>query len=136
MESVAKSVESSSKAIAFGNLLMNFVLGGVLQELFAVMTKLQIMLHLLIVNVQIPPQTLIFFKGLLGMVTFQLIDLSPYVTRLFRLEDHASELVNYNLEYLGYSSTYFVINMGNIILMLLVNFCVIIFIAIAQKCQN
>ena len=70
------------------------------------------------------------------MVTFQLIDLSPYVTRLFRLEDDVSELVNYNLEYLGYSSTYFVINMGNIILMLLVNFCVIIFIGIAKKCQN
>jgi hypothetical protein len=55
MTAVANAVESSSKAIALGNLVMNFFLGGVLQELFAVMTKLQIMLHLLIVNVQIPP---------------------------------------------------------------------------------
>jgi len=67
---VASAVGNSSKAIAFGNMLMNFILGGVLGEMFAVMTKLQIMLHLLIINVQIPPQTLIFFKGLLGMVTF------------------------------------------------------------------
>ena len=70
MEGLANAVGNSSKAIAIANLVMNFVLGGVLAELFAVMTKLQIMLHLLIINVQIPPQTLIFFKGLLGMVTF------------------------------------------------------------------
>ena len=70
VEAMANAVGNSSKAIAIGNLVLNFVLGGVLQELFAVMTKLQIMLHLLIINVQIPPQTLIFFKGLLSMVTF------------------------------------------------------------------
>jgi hypothetical protein len=70
MEGLANAVGNSSKAIAITNLLMNFVLGGVLSELFAAMTKLQIMLHLLIINVHIPPQTLIFFKGLLGMVTF------------------------------------------------------------------
>lgn len=55
MESLASAVGNSSKAVAFGNLLLNFLLGGALQELFAVMGKLQIMLHLLIVNVEIPP---------------------------------------------------------------------------------
>ena len=51
MEGLANAVGNSSKAIAIANLVMNFVLGGVLAELFAVMTKLQIMLHLLIINV-------------------------------------------------------------------------------------
>jgi hypothetical protein len=63
---------------------------------------------------------MIFFKGLLGMVTFQVIDLSPYVAKIFRLGDNELGLVNNNLYFLGYQSQYFVLNMGNILMMLVI----------------
>lgn len=71
------------------------------------------------------------------MVTFQIIDLSPYVSKLFKLDSSdSSGIVNQNMVYLGYTSTYFVFNMGNVIVMLLVNLLVICFIGISQKCKH
>ena len=54
---------------------------------------------------------------------------------MFKLDSSdSSGIVNQNMVYLGYQSTYFVFNMGNILIMLLVNLIVICFIAISKRC--
>lgn len=60
MEALGGAVKDAGVALGIGNFILNLFLGGVLSEMFAVMSKLQIMLHLLIVNVSVPPQTMIF----------------------------------------------------------------------------
>lgn len=44
--------------------------------------------------------------------------------------------MNANLFYLGYQSTYFILNMGNIFLLLILEFVIIAFIALTQKATN
>ena len=66
-------------------------LGGVLAELFGVMNKMQIMVHLLLINVAIPANARIFFSGLLSFVTFGLIDFEPTFRKILHLsqeDDH------------------------------------------------
>jgi hypothetical protein len=53
---------------------------------------------------------------------------------MFKLDIDSSGVVNQNMVYLGYQSSYFVFNMGNILLMVVVNFFVLCFIAISQRC--
>ena len=61
MQALGNTVGDAGKALAIGNVVMGIFLGGILSELFAVMNKLQIMLHLLIVNVLVPAHAMIYF---------------------------------------------------------------------------
>ena len=84
--------------------------------MFAFMKKSQIMVHLLIINVTIPGVAQVFFSGLLGFLQFNIIDLSPYVRKVFNL--HVDYPVNDNFFNLGYSSSYFMVNMGNLYILM------------------
>ncbi len=48
------------------------------------------MIHLLLIEVEIPPACQIFFSALLKLVTYELIDISPYITRGLDLFDDAA----------------------------------------------
>jgi hypothetical protein len=136
MEAIGGTVSSVGKSVMIGNFIMNMFLGGILQELLAAMNKLQIMIHLLLINVTVPGHALIYFEALLGLITFQIYDFSPLLTRMFALSDQDTVAFNDNLYYLGYQSTYFILNMGNIFLLLLLEFMIIAFIAATQKAKD
>lgn len=68
-------------------------------------------------------------------MTFQIYDFSPLLSKLFQLKED-TEVINANLYYLGYQSTYFIINMGNIFLLLVLEMMVIAFIAMTRKAIN
>lgn len=59
------------------------------------------MVHLLIINVKIPANAQMFFAGLLTFVTFDIIELGPYIRKGLNLED-AEMVVNDNFKSLGY----------------------------------
>lgn len=75
------------------------------------------MVHLLIFNVMIPGNAQLFFSGLLGFLSFNIVDLSKHIRNVFHL--HKDQSVNDNFFNLGYSSTYFIVNMGNLYLIML-----------------
>lgn len=92
------------------------------------MRKLTIMVHLLIMNVEIPANAQYFFASLLSFVTFDLIDLSPHIRKIFDLYD--DEISNENLSNLGYSSNYFIINIGSLLIVM----AYLIFLLILYAC--
>lgn len=61
MAGVGAAVGDAGKAVAIGNFIMNMFLGGILQELLSALSKLQIMLHLLIINVLVPTHAIVYF---------------------------------------------------------------------------
>lgn len=65
---------------------MNLFVGGLLAELFGLISKMQLMVHLLLVNVRIPANAQIFFSGLLSFVTFGLIDFEPTFRKILHLK--------------------------------------------------
>ena len=81
--------------------------------------KVQIMLHLLIIEVDIPANAQMFFSGLLNLVTFNMIDLSEYIKRVLHLIEPIKTDANSNLENLGYNSIFFIINMGNLLIVII-----------------
>ena len=83
-------MKGSSKAIVVLNFALNMVLSGALQEMLASMKKMQIMIHLLLIEVQIPATCQIFFGSLLKLVTYELIDISPYIRKGLKLNDDYS----------------------------------------------
>ena len=75
------------------------------------------MLHLLIANVEIPLKTTIFMHGLLELCTFQIISFDGMIRKIFRLKEEDEVIVSENLDALGYTSSYFVVNMGNVLML-------------------
>jgi hypothetical protein len=72
------------------------VLSGMLQEMFSAMKKMQVMIHLLLVNVVVPASCQIFFNSLLSLVTYNIVDLSPYLKRWLKLDDDVPMADNFD----------------------------------------
>ena len=72
---------------------------------------------MLIANVEIPAKTTIFMNRLLELCTFQIISFDNHLRKMFGLKEEDEVVVIENLEELGYTSSYFVINMGNVLLL-------------------
>ena len=61
LAAAAASVGYTSKAVLIFNFFLNLLLGGALQQIFGAIKKISIMVHLLIVNVNIPANAQIYF---------------------------------------------------------------------------
>lgn len=68
--------------------------------MLSAMKKMQIMIHMLLINVDIPPTCQIFFSSLLKLVTYELIDVSNYLRRALNLEEDRG--FSPNFEQMGY----------------------------------
>ena len=126
------TVGTASKAVVVLNFTMNLFLGGAIQQLFGAIRKLTIMVHLLIINVRIPANAQVFFAGLLQFVTFNIIDFSPYIRKGLNLKDD-DLIVNDNFQNLGYNSEYFIINFGNLLLIMAYLVIMLIFYAVTPN---
>jgi len=132
LQAAAATVKAASKSVVIANFAVNLFLGGALQQLFSAIRKLTIMVHLLIINVSIPANAQVFFAGLLSFVTFDIIELGPYIRSGLNLPDEPV-LINDNFGYLGYSSGYFVINMGTLVIAI-VYFVLMLFFYVVTMC--
>ena len=61
LAAAAASIGYTSKAVLIFNFFLNLLLGGALQQIFGAIKKISIMVHLLIVNVNIPANAQIYF---------------------------------------------------------------------------
>jgi hypothetical protein len=91
---------------------------------------------LMLVNIEIPEQTKIFMLGLLKLCTFQIIEFDGMIRKMFRLKEEDEVIVNENLNSLGYTSSYFLVNMGNVLLMVFFELGLFLFMAVTQKIKN
>jgi hypothetical protein len=135
MEDLGNTAANLGLAAGIGNVFLNFLLGGILHEMFSVLNKLQIMLHMLIANVDVPAHTMLFMRGLLSLVTFQVYKFDDIIIKMFGLSKD-KELVIDHLHYLGYTSMYFVVNMGNVLTLLMFFLALVIFNLISRWCKN
>lgn len=92
--SVSEFVSSATTAVIVIHFLLNLLLGTAIQQLLAAIRKLSIMLHLLIMNVTIPANAMVFFSSLFAFVSFDIVETEPFVRPLFRL--YQDEVINEN----------------------------------------
>ena len=92
------------------------------------------MVHLLIINVRIPANAQLFFGVLLQFVTFNIIDLEPTIRKTLNL--YENEEIQDNLLNLGYVSNYFIINMGNVFIVMIYLVALVICYACTQRIKN
>ena len=82
--------------------VVNFVFSGALQQMLSAMKKMQIMIHLLLMDISIPSNVSVFFNSFLQLVTYNLINLEPRTRKFLKLYD--DEAFSQGFEDLGYGS--------------------------------
>ena len=121
LDNIGAALEKGSKAVVIFNFVINMILSGALQEMFAAMKKMQIMIHLLLVNVIVPANCQMFFNSLLSLVTYDIIEFGPYITKWMKLYD--DEPLSDSFDSLGYLSKYMIINMSSLFLGMIILGC-------------
>jgi len=116
------------------NFLMSLLLGGALSQLFGVIGKLQIMVHLFLINVEIPVNAQVYFGNLFQLVTYNIIDITSVLRSSLKLEDEPDFMPNFI--YLGYQSTFFLINIGNMLIGIIYHIVCLIFISCEKHIKN
>jgi len=119
-QSILPKVLGITLALAAGGavlsyVVINIILQGSLQQLFQSIKKLQIVVHMSLVNVSMPGNASIFFSYLLQIVAFDVIPTDNAYDAVFGFEE--SQPVSTNFELTGYESVYFIRNMGSMYLL-------------------
>jgi len=77
-------------------------------------------------NVALPANAGYFFRIVLQIASFDIIDVDWYYRKLFRLPP--TEPVNINFNMLGFESTYYISNLGTLVLVYLLFAILILFL--------
>jgi hypothetical protein len=113
---LTSTVREGAKAILISSLVIKLLFGGPIRRLFDTVRKLSIMVHLLIINVSVPANVQYYFAGLLSFIR---VDLFPIEDRLRKILNLYEDDVKIdNMWHLGYRSNYFLLNIGNLGLVL------------------
>ena len=111
-----------TRAVTFstlaGNFALNMILQAALSQLWSMINSQQLLVTLPMFNQQIPANAGLFYGFIMDVASFDLLPTELIYDAYFNLKDEASDSVNSNFESLGYSSMYFLRNMGTLMLVL------------------
>ena len=84
------------------------------------MKQLQIIVHVLLVNVAFPAATTIFMGIIMGLLTFEFYDFGPFYDRILRLDPESvgNSPLNNRFNLMGYQYLYIVKNFGALCLII------------------
>lgn len=104
-----------------------------MNQLLSVVSTLQIIVHLNLMNIKVPPNVQIFNKHLLNIVAFDVLDTQDVLMRLLDLQP--SDAYTDGFETLGYETAYFTINMGSIFVYMILFPVLLIFLLILKQLE-
>jgi len=130
IKALGNTVLAAGSGLVFGNFLINLLLQGSLQQLFSTIKKMQILVHMALVNVSLPANASMFFAYLLQIVAFDVVPTDNAYDTIFSFEE--SKPVTTNFELMGYESVYAIRNLGSMFLIFILAAMAGAFLAISS----
>lgn len=93
-----------------GNFVVSLLIAGPLSQLLGAIKSLQIILHVILINVFYPATAMMFFGMLMSILTFQFYDFSELYDKVFGFSsyDEGNESLNSQFDLMGYTSLYII----------------------------
>lgn len=132
VEALGDAISGIAKGAMIGLLFLGIFLIGIIDELFAWISKLQIIVHVILINVLVPSHTMIYFRALFSFIAFRIFNFRPMIDGIFFFKED-TKIVTRNLYLLGYESTYFLSNLGDIFILCLFTASLFLFIWLARR---
>lgn len=110
------------------NMVLSILMNVSLNALISSIKSLQIITHLLLIPLIVPANAQIFFNYISAIVAFDPVDIQDWVDDYFELvQSDEAELAS-NFVQLGYESSYYLSNLGSLLLIYVVQVAVILLI--------
>ena len=137
MKATLEAIGSSASTVIVLTSLFSAILSLFLQNGFAkivgVIKNLQIIVHILLIQVQLVPHAEFFLEQLAKIISFKVFDLSGILKKIFDVEESLS--VDIRFESLGYQTSDSILNLGPIFAgIVLAPVCIILALILSQFC--
>ena len=120
------------------NSILSILMGSSMNAMLASIKNVQVIVHLLLLNVTVPANAAIFFGAIAEMVAFDPIDISEYIPQAKAIDPTITVFtVDPKFEALGYESVFFDANLGGLRFILALQILIIVIyivIAISPCC--
>ena len=105
---VLEQLKGTQNTIVSVSLMM--LISGPIQQILSSFRHTQVTVHIMLIQVNQPATSLVFFGGLMNLVNFQLLDTSNTYNKMFRLdpESPGNSPLNSQFDLMGYDSLYIV----------------------------
>ena len=80
LEQFGDTVEAATTTAFFGNVMINTIFQGSMNQLLSAVSTLQVITHNMLINVKTPPNTQIFYSYLLGIASFDIFETEDMIT--------------------------------------------------------
>ena len=102
----------------FANTFVMILVAGPLQQLLSSVKQLQIIVHIILINVAFPAVTSIYMGMFMSVLTFQFYDFGPWYDRFLSLDPDSvgNNPLNNQFNLMGYNALYIVKNFGTLCL--------------------
>jgi hypothetical protein len=108
--------------LLFTNTFVSLLIKGPLKVILDSIKQLQIIVHVLLINVAYPATATVFFGMLMQVLTFQFADFTDFYNHKLNLDpdSEGNQPLNDHFDLMGYSSLYLIQNFGTMCWSLLV----------------
>lgn len=125
---VLKINKKGLKGSLLGSFFLNLLITGSLSKLLGFITSLQLILHLPLMAIPIPPNVITMFEILIPVVMFDVLEGIDFFENLFDSDEEADVLDQ--MKQIGYETSNTIKNLGTLYVLMLVYFLKLFAIAI------
>ena len=117
-QSVADTSEKALNSFMFANTFVMILVAGPLQQLLSSVKQLQIIVHIILINVAFPAVSSVYMGMFMSVLTFQFHDFGPVYDRILSLDPDSvgNSPLNNQFNLMGYNALYIIKNFGTLCL--------------------
>lgn len=107
---LAALAQAKNTKNTLASVTLMLLISGPIQQILNSFRHTQIIVHLMLIAVNLPAPTLIFFGGMMNLVNFQLIEFSNTYNKIFHLDPESigNNPLNNQFDMMGYGDLYLV----------------------------
>ena len=111
-KALTKSTTNMMQSVMSSNVVVSILISGPINQILGTIRSLQIISHIILLNLAFPATATDFYGGLMSIVTFQFYDFTNFFIEKLNLDSDGSNPFTSQFNLLGYNSLYIVLNFG------------------------
>ena len=118
------------------NFILGFLQSAFLNALLSIIGFLSMQMQMFAINFNYPVNLMDFFNKLFPLMTFSIIPTDKLYELMFRFTMYDDQPLNEHFDELGYSSSFSVVNMGSMFLIMMLIPLYLLLLTCASMCTN
>lgn len=93
-QEMAATIKGTVEALIFTNVVISMLIAGPLNQLLDSIKQLQLVVHLMLINLAYPVSSTVVFSVLMQILSFQFYDFTDFYTKTLNLDSDGNDPLN------------------------------------------